>query len=113
MVTPLTASVTVGASYTLVELAGEADVTAIQALNALLEAETGKQPGLLIIELSALRYMDSTALHAILGAHLALSKAGGRLALVNARDAVARVLQMTEADQVVPVYASIADAAAG
>jgi anti-sigma B factor antagonist len=113
MVTPLTASVTVEASYTLVELAGEADVTGIQAMNALLEAETSKRPPLLIIEMSTLRYVDSAALHAILRAHVALSKAGGRLALVSPLDAVARVLQMTEADQVVPVYASIADAVAG
>jgi anti-sigma B factor antagonist len=114
VVTPLTASVTVEDSYTLVELAGEADVTRIQVLNDLLEAETSKRPGLLIIEMSALRYMDSAALHAILRAHLALAKTGGgRLALVSPSDAVARVLQMTEADQVVPVYTSIADAAAG
>ena len=112
-VTPLTASVTVEGSYILVELAGEADVTGIQALNALLEAETSKRPALLIIEMSALRYMDSAALHTILRAHLVLAKAGGRLALVSPRDAVARVLHMTEADQVVPVYASISDAAAG
>jgi anti-sigma B factor antagonist len=113
MVTPLTAVVTVEGSRTLVELAGEADVTGNQALSALLEAEISKRPDLLIIEMSALRYMDSTALHAILHAHLALSKAGGRLALVSPHDAVARVLQMTEADQVVPVYTTIADAAAG
>jgi anti-sigma B factor antagonist len=113
MVTPLTALVTVEGSYTLVELAGEADVTGIQALNDLLEAETSKRPGLLIIEMAALRYMDSAALHTILRAHVALGKAGGRLALVSPSDAVARLLQMTEADRVVPVYASIADAAAG
>jgi anti-sigma B factor antagonist len=113
MVTPLTASVTVEGSRTLIELAGEADVTGIHALNALLEAEISKRPGLLIVEMSALRYMDSAALHAILRAHLALAKADGRLALVSPTAAVARVLQMTEADQVVPVYASIADAAAG
>ncbi len=113
MMTPLTALVTVEGSYTLVELAGEADVTGIQTLNDLLEAETSKRPGLLIIEMSALRYMDSAALHTILRAHVALGKADGRLALVSPSDAVARVLQMTEADRVVPVYASIADAAAG
>jgi len=113
MVTPLTALVTVEAPYTLVELAGEADVTGIQSLNAVLEAETSKRPGLLIIEMSGLRYMDSAALHAILRAHLALGKTSGRLALVSPSDAVARLLQMTEADQVVPVYPSIADAAAG
>lgn len=114
--TPLTASVTTGGSgpqaYTLVELAGEADVTGVATLDTLLEAQTGKRPGLLIIEMSALRYMDSSALQAILRAHLALGKAGGRLALVCPQDTVARVLHMTEVDQVVPVHASVAEAAA-
>jgi anti-sigma B factor antagonist len=114
-VTPLTASVTTNESgpqpYTLVELAGEADVTGSDTLRALLEAEAGKRPALLIIDMSALRYMDSAALQEILRAHLALGKGGGRLALVNPHDTVARVLTMTEVDRIVPVYASIADAA--
>jgi anti-anti-sigma factor len=116
VVTPLTASVITGSSgpqsYTLVALAGEADVTGSEALSALLEAETGKRPGLLIIEMSGLRYMDSAALQAILRAHLALDNAGGRLALVSPHDSVARVLHMTEVDQVVPIYASVDDAVA-
>jgi anti-anti-sigma factor len=114
-VTPLTASVTTGSSgpqaYTLVELAGEADVTAIATLHDLLEGETSKRPGLLIIEMSALRYMDSAALHEILRAHVALGAAGGRLALVSPHEVVERVLHMTEVDKVVPVYSSVADAA--
>jgi anti-sigma B factor antagonist len=116
VVTPLTASVITDGSfpqaYTLVELAGEADVTAVKTLRALLEAETSKRPSLLIIEMSALRYMDSAALQEILRAHVELAAAGGRLALVNPHDTVARVLRMTEVDQVVPVYASVADATA-
>jgi anti-sigma B factor antagonist len=113
-VAPLTASVILhdsGAeSYTLVELAGEADVTSGETLRALLEEQTRKRPGLLVIDMSGLRYMDSSALQAIVRAHLALGKGGGRLALVSPHDTVARVLQMTEADRLVPVYASVAEA---
>lgn len=111
---PLTASVTTQDSspqpYTLIELAGEADVTGSETLRALLEAQTGRKPALLVIDMSALRFMDSSALHAILRAHVAVGKAGGRLVLVNPRDTVARVLQMTEADRLVPVYRSVAEA---
>jgi len=114
-VAPLTASVTIHASgpqpYTLVELAGEADVTGSETLHALLESETRKRPALLIIEMSELRFMDSAALQAILRAHLMLGKGGGRLALVSPHDTVARVLQMTEVDRIVPVYASVSEAA--
>lgn len=87
-------------------------MTGSETLYALLQAETSKRPGLLIIDLSALRFMDSAALQAILRARLALDEEDGRLALVNPSDAVARVLRLTEADRVVPVYSSVADAAA-
>jgi anti-sigma B factor antagonist len=62
--------------------------------------------------MSALQFMDSAALQAILRARLALDQEGGRLALVGPSDAVARVLRLTQADRIVPVYASVAEAAA-
>jgi anti-sigma B factor antagonist len=112
----LTTSVTTGNSgpepYTLVKLAGEADVTGSDSLRALLEAETRKRPGLLLIEMSALRFIDSAALQVVLRAGLALAKQGGRFALVSPSDTVARVLRLTEADRIVPVYASVVDAVA-
>ena len=81
----LTASVTVVDSgpepYTLLELAGEADIVGSETLHSVLEAETSKHPGLLVIELSGLRYMDSAALQAIVRANVALARNGGRLAL--------------------------------
>ncbi len=113
-VAPLTTSVTVHdrgpEHYTLVELAGEADATGSEALHALLQSQTRQKPALLIIEMSALVFMDSSALQAILRARLALEKSGGRLVLVSPHDTVARVLEMTEVDQIVPVYASVAEA---
>jgi anti-sigma B factor antagonist len=114
-VAPLTASDTIHDCgpwpYTLVELAGEADVTGSETLRALLESETRKRPALLIVEMSALSYMDSAALQAILLAHRVLGKNGGRLALVSPHDSVARVLQMTEVDRIIPVYGSVPEAA--
>lgn len=99
--------------YTLITLAGEADVTGSDMLHAVLDSQIGKGPALLIIEMSALRFMDSAALQAILRAHLLLGKEGRRLVLVNPHDTVARVLQMTEVDRIVPVYASVAAARVG
>jgi anti-sigma B factor antagonist len=113
-VAPLTVSVAVRSSgpqpYTLVELTGDADVTGGETLRGVLEAETRKKPGLLVIEMSGLRFMDSSALQAIVRANLALAADGGRLALVAPRDTVARVLRMTEVDQLVPVHASVEEA---
>jgi len=113
----LTTSVTTvesdGEPYTLVELAGEADVTNSDALREALEAEVAKQPGSLIIDLSELRFMDSSALHVILRANRTMDRRGGVLALACPRDPVAKMLRLTAADQLIPVYATVSEATAG
>lgn len=99
--------------YTLVELVGEADVTNSDALHEALDAEVAKRPRTLIIDLSALRFMDSSALHVILRANRAMDRQGGVLALASPRDPVAKMLRLTAADQLIPVYASVSEASAG
>ena len=99
--------------YTLVELVGEADVTNSDALREVLDAEVAKQPRTLIIDLSGLRFMDSSALHVILRANRAMDRQGCVLALASPREPVAKMLRLTAADQLVPVYQSVSDASAG
>jgi anti-anti-sigma factor len=110
-VEPLTTSVTGHPSYTLIELAGEADVTSSDALDDLLRAEARKRPRLLILDLSLLRFLDSSALQAIIRANRGLRANDGSLVLVNPRDAVARILEMTEVDRIMPVCATVEEAA--
>ena len=99
--------------YTLVELVGEADVTNSDALREVLDAEVAKQPRTLIIDLSGLRFMDSSALHALLRVNRSLDRQGGVLALVSPQAAVAKILRLTTADRLIPVFDSVAEAAAG
>lgn len=99
--------------YTLVELAGEADVTNSDTLREVLEAEVAKQPRMLIIDLSGLRFMDSSALHVILRANRTMDRQGGVLALASPREPVAKMLRLTAADQLIPVYASVSEATVG
>ncbi len=101
-----------GDPYTLVALAGEADVTNSGALRELLDAEVAKEPRTLIIDLSELRFMDSSALHVILRANRTMDRQGGVLALAAPRDPVAKMLRLTAADQLLPVYATVAEATA-
>jgi anti-sigma B factor antagonist len=102
-----------GEPHTVVELVGEADVTNSDTLRDVLDAEVAKQPPTLIIDLSGLRFMDSSALHVILRANRAMDRQGGVLALASPREPVAKMLRLTAADQLVPVYASVEDASAG
>jgi anti-sigma B factor antagonist len=99
--------------YTLVMLEGEADVTNCNALREVLEAEVAKQPPTLVIDLSGLRFMDSSALHVILRANRMMDRQGGVLALACPREPVSKMLRLTATDQLLPVYASVDDATAG
>jgi anti-anti-sigma factor len=113
----LTASVTAresaGEPYTLVVLSGEADVTNNDRLRDLLDTEVTKQPRHIIIDMSGLRFMDSSALHALLRANRALDRQGGVLSLVAPQQMVARMLHLTAADRLMPVYKTLEDATAG
>jgi anti-sigma B factor antagonist len=102
-----------GAPYTLVELAGEADATNLQQLREALEAEVAARPRTLIIDLSGLNFMDSSVLRVLLHASRTLDREGGVIGLAGARGPVARVLRFTRADQLVPLYDSVQQAAAG
>jgi anti-sigma B factor antagonist len=102
-----------GEPYTLVQIAGEADVTNSDELRRLLDDEVSRQPRTLIIDLSGLRFMDSSALHELLRVNRALDRQGGVLALVSPQAAVAKILRLTTADRLIPVFDSVAAAAAG
>jgi anti-sigma B factor antagonist len=102
-----------GEPYTVVTLAGEADVTNSDALRAVLEAEVARQPRTLIIDLGSLRFMDSSALHVVLRANRMMDRQGGVLALAAPREPVAKMLRLTAADQLIPVYATVDEATAG
>jgi anti-sigma B factor antagonist len=107
------ASESAGESYTLVAVAGEADVTNRDDLRDVLDAEVTLRPATLILDLAGLRFMDSSALHVILQANRALDRQGGVMALVAPQVAVAKMLKLTTADRLVPVFPSVAEAVAG
>jgi anti-sigma B factor antagonist len=102
-----------GEPYRLVTLTGEADVTNCDSLREVLEAEVATQPRTLIIDLGGLRFMDSSALHVILKANRTMDRHGGVLALAGPREPVAKMLRLTAADQLIPVYPTVSEATAG
>ena len=108
-VTELAVSVSVegrdGDSRTVVRLVGEADVTT-GALAEVLGAEAAKMPRLLLVDISGLTFIDSAALNQILQAHRKLRAGGGRLELASPQPVVARILQLSAIDQIIPVRAS-------
>jgi len=99
--------------YTLVTITGEADVTNRDDLRRVLDEELAQPPSTLILDLSGLRFMDSSALHVILQANRTLDRLGGMMALVAPQDAVAKMLRLTTADRLIPVFATVSEAATG
>jgi len=109
----LRVSVTGGDSYTVVALAGESDVYTSDQLRGALESEAAKGVALLIVDLSGLEFMDSTGVHVLLDIRVMMKDRGGKLALAQPQSTVARVLNLVGADQLIPVYGTVEEAAGG
>jgi anti-sigma B factor antagonist len=76
-------------------LQGELDLATIadaDAVLAELEGESGAMP--MVIDLRALRFMDSTGLRFLLGADARARERGGRLVVVRGPDAVDRIFRL-------------------
>jgi anti-anti-sigma factor len=94
-----------GGFRTVVRLVGEADVTT-RVLGEVLGAEAAKKPRLLLVDMSRLTFIDSAALHEIVRVYRRLRADGCLLAIASPSPWVARVLQLSALDQVIPVHAS-------
>jgi anti-anti-sigma factor len=89
----------------VVKLSGEADITVSGKLRDTLDAEVSRQPEGSSSALSALRFMDSSALYVILAAGKTLAVRGGAMALADPQRPVSTVLRLTRADQVLAAAA--------
>lgn len=98
--------------YTLVALAGEVDMTNRQQMQEVLESELSANPRMLIVDMSGLTFIDSSALKVLLKCTRQMSEAGGVLRVVRPQGAVARIFHFTRADQLLAVYDSLDLAAA-
>lgn len=93
-------------------LTGELDLYSAPALDdALVEAEGEGWP-LLVLDLAALEFMDSSGLRLIVRSHSRAQEWGRRVVIVNGRDTIARVFAATRLDdqlEIVPGVEAIAD----
>jgi anti-anti-sigma factor len=78
----------------VVALSGEADLAARDELTAALLTAVNSAR-VVVVELGALTFLDSSGLHGLVTAHRAAEKRGGRLYLANAAGAVATLLGIT------------------
>ncbi len=108
----LKVSVSAEGAYSLVTLAGESDMNTRGTLRDALTQAAAQPARHLIVDLSELEFIDSAAMHELMELRASFGGAGGQLALVAPEPLVARVLNLTGADQVVPVYPDLRSAVA-
>jgi anti-sigma B factor antagonist len=75
---------------------GELDIATIPALREeWLSVIDDVQPDLLVVNLSAVTFLDSTALNAVIAVHRRQREHGGRLIVSNANPRVAKIFGLT------------------
>jgi anti-sigma B factor antagonist len=96
----------------VIEVVGELDVySAPQLRDVLLEATSRPAP-LVIVDLSGLRFMDSSGLGVLVAGWKRARDRGGRLGVAALPTRVARVFRTTGLDRALPVFATVAAAEA-
>jgi anti-anti-sigma factor len=87
------------AGVTRLTLRGEFDLAGIDQFNRAVHAVETREPVALVIDMSALAFMDSSGLRALITAHERAQKGGWRLAIVPGPPAVRRVFEVTQMDE--------------
>ncbi|MBL7258305.1 STAS domain-containing protein [Paractinoplanes lichenicola] len=96
------------AGHVRVTLAGECDLAVREQLHTILEDAVRSAP-LVVVDLAAVDFLDSSGVHGLIVAHHAASARGGRVTVVNPTGAVAAVLDITGVGELLGPAAAPAD----
>lgn len=94
-----------GAGCTVLEVHGDLDMATQQQLRDDLLPLVG--PGQVVVDLSGVEFMDSSALGTLVVMFKALRDDGGRLCLAGVRQPVRAVLSITSVDRVIDIYDTV------
>ena len=86
-------------SETTVTLSGELDVSTIALVSAVLEDECVREPSRIVLDLTAVDFVDSSALHAFVVANKRLEGHGGSLRVTGVSDVIRRTFEIVQLDQ--------------
>jgi len=100
----LAVSVAASPSRVLVRVSGECDATTAEQLRDTLTSQRTSAAPLIVADLSGLTFIDVAVAHALIEAHDHLASNGKRLILVCPQQLVARVLDLTGASLLIPVF---------
>jgi anti-anti-sigma factor len=93
-------------SGSVVVLSGEADLTCLAQLSAVIDGQLSGGTPWLTIDVAGLRFADSASIRELILAAKTLKERSGSLVLLNPQQPVARVLALLGADQLVTIRRS-------
>jgi anti-sigma B factor antagonist len=102
-VSTLYTSVAAGESGPLVVLSGEADVTNTPQLSELLDGQLAGGTQYLTVDVTGLSFADTSSIRTLLLAARTLRQRGGDLVLLHPQRALARMLEILGADELLAV----------
>lgn len=97
------------AASTVVTLAGDIDIQTAPALRERL-ASLPQSARLVVVDLSAVEFLDSSGVGALVGAAAALRDAGGSLRLACPPPRVQKVFRISRLAEVIPIYDDVDEA---
>jgi anti-sigma B factor antagonist len=103
----------VGDNTYLVDVGGELDLYTSPRLRSHISGLIAEGAHVVIVDLSEATFIDSSALHVLLGVLRQLDELGGRLAVVCPDGNLRRVFEVTGIDGLIRIYDSPADALDG
>ncbi len=97
-------------SWSVVAVSGEVDIRTAPELREQLVSVIDGGSHRLIVDLTAVEFLDSTALSVMVGAHKRLVRLGSRLVIVATDERTLRVLNVTGLSRVFSVHDSLESA---
>ena len=98
---------------TVLALAGRLNLVSAGSLKARIDALVTAGSTQLVVDLSAVDFIDSSGLGALIGGLKTARQAGGDLRLAAAGEQVRAVLGLTNLDRILTPYASVEEASVG
>ena len=108
----LTVEIVPNSNATIARLIGAADLNGSPELDRKLLGLSAQRPKVLIFDLSGLTFISSLAMGSLINVAHGLSKHGGKVAIAGAQPLVAEALQRIRMEAILPMYATVDDAAA-
>lgn len=101
------------ADVPVVRVTGEIDVATAPELRGHLVDHEGADEAVVVVDLSGVTFLDSTALGVLVGSYRRLTDGGGSLRLVVTEPRILKVLEITDLLSVFPIFDTVDGAVTG